>query len=89
MVPLKENKHLGLAVAINLLLIGLLTNAVWENNDKALVLVIILYPLLLLVNATIWIVLATMRKASARVYKITTIGLIVVFMPVLILAMFY
>jgi hypothetical protein len=88
-MTLKENKHLVLAIAINLLFIGLLISAVWDNSDKALVLLTILYPLLILVNATVWIVLGTLRNKSSGVYKITTVGSIALFLPILILAMFY
>jgi hypothetical protein len=89
MLTLRENKHLILAIAINLLLIGLLIKAVWDSSDKALVLLTILYPLLILVNATVWIVLGTLRNQSSGVYKITTVGSIVLYLPILILAMLY
>jgi hypothetical protein len=87
-MKVKENIHLLLAVSINLLIIWQLLRATWEGNDKAIILVIFFYPLLIVVNTILW---QAFRKSSniSRVYKLITIGLTILFLPVLIMATSY
>ncbi|MEJ8757755.1 hypothetical protein WG947_12140 [Pontibacter sp. H259] len=84
----KENIHLVIAITINLLLVWQLLKSTWEGNDKAVTFVIFFYPLLILMNALLWQVLRKHSNVS-RVYKFITIGLIILFLPVLIMSTSY
>jgi hypothetical protein len=82
----REINHLIIALILNVLLVGLLIKKTWDGNDKAIVLVIFLYPLLILVNLIFWITLSSKRKPESRIYRAMTIALIILFLPVLIMA---
>lgn len=49
-----EKSHLALASLGNLTVVGLLIRSAWSGNDKAIILMIFLYPLLILINGIIW-----------------------------------
>jgi hypothetical protein len=87
-MKVKKNMHLLIAVIVNLLLVWQLINATLEGNDKAIIFVIFFYPLLILLNALLWQVFRKHSNVS-RIYKLTTIGLIILFLPVLIMATSY
>jgi RsiW-degrading membrane proteinase PrsW (M82 family) len=82
----REINHLIFASIINLILIGLLVKTSWDGNDKAIILVIFFYPLLILINLIFWFTLSSKQKPESKIYRTTTIGLIILFLPVLILA---
>jgi hypothetical protein len=85
----KTTIHSLLAAAFNLMIIGLLIHKSWNGNDKAIILMIVYYPVLILVNAIIWLILSSKQKIESRIYKAATIALIVLFLPALIIATFY
>jgi len=82
----KEINHLIFATIINLVLTGVLIKTAWDGNDKAIIFVVFFYPILILVNLIIWITLSSRRKSEFKIYRVTTIGLIILFLPVLIVA---
>lgn len=81
--------HQAISVFINLFLIGQLIKQAWDGNDKAIILVIFLYPILIIVNSLIWWVLSKKRKKESKIYKLTTIGLIILFLPSIVIAGMY
>lgn len=85
----REINHLIFASIINLVLVGLLVKSSWDGNDKAIIFVIFFYPLLILINLIMWMTLSSKRRSESRVYRATTIGLIVLFVPVLMIATAY
>jgi hypothetical protein len=85
----KEINHLIFASIVNLCLVGFLIRATWDGNDKAIVLTVFLYPLLILLNLIMWMTLSSRKKPESRIYRAITIALIVLFLPVLIMATSY
>lgn len=81
--------HLIIILAINLILILILINFTWNGNDKAIILTVIGYLLLIIINAIIWLVLNYYKKSEYRIYKITTISLVILFIPMLIVSSMY
>lgn len=81
--------HLIIILAINLILILILINFTWNGNDKAIILTVIGYHLLIIINAIIWLVLNYYKKSEYRIYKITTISLVILFIPMLIVSSMY
>jgi len=81
--------HQAISVFINFFLVGQIIKQVWDGNDKAIILLIFLYPILIIVNSLIWWVLSKKRKKESKIYKLTTIGLIILFLPSLVIASMY
>lgn len=81
--------HQAISVFINFFLVGQIIKQVWDGNDKAIILLIFLYPILIIVNSLIWWVLSKKRKKESKIYKFTTIGLIILFLPSLVIASMY
>lgn len=81
-----EKSHLTFALIGNLIAVGLLIRSAWNGNDKAIIFVILFYPLLILVNGMIWMNLHSKKKRESRIYRATTLGLIILFLPVLLIA---
>lgn len=81
--------HLIIILAINLILILILINFTWNGNDKAIILTVIGYLLLIIINAIIWLALNYYKKSEYRIYKITTISLVILFIPMLIVSSMY
>jgi hypothetical protein len=88
---MKENEinHLVFASIIKLILVGLLLKTSWNGNDKAIIYVIFFYPLLILVNLIIWMTLSSKRNPDSKIYRATTIGLIILFLPILLMVTSY
>ena len=78
--------HWIIAVMVNLAMIVLLVKKTWDGNDKAIILLIFFYPLLILVNGLVWMAMSSRRKPESIVYRGITIGLLVMFLPVLWIA---
>jgi len=79
----KEINQLIVAAIINLSIVAFLVNKAWNGNDKAIILVIFFYPVLIIANSIFWM------GSKSKAYKITTIGLLILFLPVLIIASWY
>lgn len=81
--------HLTVISLINLVLIGLMIRTAWQGNDKAILVIVLLYPILTFINAVIWFILFVFQRPESKLYKWTTIGMIALFMPALIVASMY
>jgi len=83
----RSNKnHLRIISILNLGIIAKLICLVWDGNDKAIILLLYGYLLLIILNGSIWFILSIQKKAELKIYKISTIGLAALFIPILILA---
>ena len=74
---------------INLIVVIFLINAAWEGNDKAILLIIVFYPMLIVVNSIVWIVLRILKREDARIYSTMAYCLLILLFPVLFLATLY
>ena len=81
--------HVVVSVFANLFLVGQLIKQAWDGDDKAIILVIFFYPILIIVNSIIWWTLNNKRKKESKIYKLTTIGLAILFLPVIVIASMY
>ena len=81
--------HLAIISLINLALILKMISIAWEGNDKAIILVIFGYPTLTIVNALVWLTLRILKRPEFKIYKITTAGLGILFIPTLIASSMY
>ena len=86
----KVNKiHLTIISIINLIFVAKIISIVWEGNDKAIILVIFAYPILIIINGLVWLTLRLLKRPEYEIYKMTTIGLAILFIPTLILSCLY
>ena len=81
--------HLTIVVLINLTLVLKMISIAREGNDKAIILVIFGYPILTIVNAIIWLTLRIFKKPEYEIYKLTTIGLSILFIPTIATSIIY
>ena len=79
----KEINRFIISFLINLAVIGFLIAKVWNGNDKAILMVIFFYPLLILFNGVMWMLL------RSKAFQVSTIALLVLFLPVLLIATMY
>jgi hypothetical protein len=87
---MKENLHFGIALLINIILVGLMINYVWSSDsDKSIFIFIIFYPVLILLNLIIWIMMRMGKDTRYHIYKWMTIALIVGFIPATIMVGLY
>lgn len=61
-----KKSHLTFALIGNLITVGLLIRSAWNGNDKAIIFVILFYPLLILVNGMIWMNLHSKKKRGVQ-----------------------
>jgi hypothetical protein len=85
----KDKIHLIIVSAINLVLILIMLSIAWDGNDKAVILVIFGYPALIIVNGLLWLILRILKRPENKIYKMTTIGLILLFIPTLLISSMY
>ncbi len=86
----KSNKiHLIILLIINLLVIGKMLDIAWEGNEKAIILVIFGYSTLTFLNGLVWLTLTILKRPENKIYKISTIGLTILFIPTLIASSMY
>ena len=81
--------HLTIISVINLALVVKMISIAWGGNDKAVILVIFGFPILTIVNALVWLTLRILKRPEYKIYKMTTIGLAVLFIPTLIVSSMY
>ena len=90
MNPVKDNLHFGIALIVNMVIVGLVINYVWpSDSDKSIVFFIILYPALTVLNLVIWIILQISRNSQYKIYRWMTIALVVSFIPATIAVSLY
>ena len=76
--------HLAIISAINLLLVWLMIRTAWHGNYNAILIIWVIYPILTLLNAIAWFMLFIFKRPQCRLYKWSTIGMIMLFIPTLI-----
>ena len=81
--------HLTIISLTNLILISFMIQTAWQGNDKAILVIILLYPLLTLLNAIVWFILFILKRSESKFYKWNTIGLIILLIPALAIASIY
>jgi hypothetical protein len=81
----KNMIHLAIATVVNIIFIWVLIKIAWGGNDKAII-VTFYYAILFIINLIIMSALIFMRKDQSDIYKTTTIGLAILFFPVLFIA---
>ena len=81
--------HLFVISMINLAIIFKLISIAWSGNDKAIILIVLGYPVLIIINGLIWLVLKIIKKQQSKIYKIGTIGLVVLLVPTILISMMY
>lgn len=73
--------HFLLVMLINLILVVLLVYKVWTGNDKAPILFLFVYPLLMLANLSVWAILKLMRRPTSIVYLTAVKLLLLLLLP--------
>jgi hypothetical protein len=81
--------HLAIISSINLILVILMIRTAWQGNDKAILVIVLLYPILTFLNAVIWFVLFVFQRRESKLYKWSTVGMIALFIPALMVASMY
>ena len=76
----REINQLLVTATVNLSVIALLISKAWNGNDKAIILVIFFYPILIIANGIFWM------ASKSKAFRITTITLLLFFLPVLFIA---
>lgn len=87
---MKSNKiHFSILSIINLIIIGKLLSVAWNGNDKSIFVVIFGYSALIILNALTWLILVILKSAENKIYKTSTIGLAILFIPTLLLSIIF
>jgi hypothetical protein len=87
LILMKENLQFGVALLINSILVGLMVNYIWSSDsDKAIIILMIFYPVLTVLNFIIWIAMRLGRDPRYRIYKWMTFALIISFIPIAMIA---
>lgn len=61
----------------------------WEGNDKALLIIILGYLILTILNSTVWLILKFLKIQEYFIYKVSTIGLLLLLLPAIIISSLY
>lgn len=85
----KNKLHFVIVSVINCALIINLIRLAWQANDKGIILVVFGYPFLIFINGLFWFFLRMLKKRAYKIYRFSTIGLILFFIPAIILSMMY
>lgn len=80
--------HLTIVSLINLTLI-LSMICISRGNDRAIILVIYGYPTIIIINLLVCLTLRIIKRPEFKIYKITAIGLIILFIPTFIASILY
>ena len=79
-------KHRVIASLVNLIAIFIILSNIKKINDSHAIILFVFYILLILVNSLVWVILKLLKKKQSEIYGQTTLMLIVLFIPLLILA---
>jgi hypothetical protein len=88
-MTIAQKVHLAIVGIINLFLVGRMVTVAWNGNDKAIIVIIFGHLLLIFLNALVWMTLKLLKSDVSIVYKITTLSLIVLYIPALMTASLY
>ena len=86
---MKDKIHLIIISIINLSIIFKLIVTAWNGNDKGIILVVFGYIALIIINCIIWLTLRTLKRPENKIYKIVTFGLVLLFIPTVIISSLY
>ena len=78
-----------LSIIVNLAIIFGLIRFAWHGNDKAILVIIIFYFVLILLNALIWFILHLLQKTTKSIFRFSTLGLILCYFPVILISTQY
>ncbi len=84
-----EKIHLILISLINFCVIFKLISSAWNGNDKGIILVIFGYIALIIINGIAWLLFKVLKRPEKEIYKITSVGLLLFFIPTVIISCFY
>jgi hypothetical protein len=78
--------HRTIVFSVNIAIIVLIILRVYQiNNDKGILLIIFLYPLIVLINLIIWLSLRIFKNEHSVIYKQSLLGLLILFIPTIII----
>ena len=83
----KNKLHFTIVSVANVALIINLLRLAYLANDQGIILVAFGYPFLIFVNTLLWVIFSLLNKEDYKVYRISTIGLILFYIPAIILGM--
>ena len=82
--------HRTICFIINLLIVGLIICVVKTgNSDKSPVVFMVFYPFLFFINLLVFIVLYFLKSTYSKIYRQTTVGLFLLFMPLIFILASY
>lgn len=81
--------HLAIILTLNLVLVVKMVSVAWQGNDKAIILVLFGYPILIILNGLVWLILRLLKRPEHKIYKIATLGLLALFIPTLFVSSMY
>ncbi len=84
-----DKLHLAIISIVNVASVLKMISITWEGNDKAIIIVILGYPVLTFINAFIWLILKTIKRTEYLFYKMATLVLLILFVPTLIISSMY
>ena len=84
-----EKIHLIVISVINFSVIFKLISSAWNGNDKGIILVIFGYTALTIINGIVWLIFKILKRPEKKIYKITSVGLILLFIPTVIISGLY
>lgn len=85
----KDKIHLTFISIINIALIIKMISISWNGNDKGIIVLLFGYPIIILLNASLWLILYFSKNQKFKIYRNTTIGLILFFLPAILLSTMY
>ena len=84
-----ERIHFVIISLLNFSVIFKLVSVAWNGNDKGIILVVFGYVALILVNGIVWLLFTILKRPEKRIYKITCLGLLLLFIPTVIISGLY
>ena len=75
----REINQLIIAAIVDVLIVWYLLSKIWNGNDKAVIFIILFYPLVIVINAAAWMI------TGSKAFKVTTFALLILFLPVLLI----
>lgn len=84
-----EKLHLIIISVINFIVIFKLISSAWNGNDKGIILVIFGYTTLIFINGIVWLIFKILKRPEKEIYRITSAWLILLFIPAIVISVFY
>ncbi|HXU26027.1 MAG TPA: hypothetical protein VN698_02255 [Bacteroidia bacterium] len=74
------------AIIINLIAVAIMLHIAGRKTYNVVGVVAIMYIFLVIVNVVLWLTFALLKNPASKIYRYTTIWLVVLFIPFVILA---